>query len=238
MNFVSKHKNIIIFFSIIVFIAFGIAIFLNFTTMSEVEIEGLTAYDKKDFLAKTGYKDSLGNTYIYYLRSKLKEHPDIAFIEKYDVSVENKNKIHISVYENEILGAVKVMSNYFYFNREGVIIATKTELIKGIPLIKGLEFTEVVVGQPLKTQKNTIFESIMDISKVLSKYSLEVSDILYDDSSNISLICGNLTVILGTKVSVDRQLKAVSEIYEKAVLTGGTIDMRNFSDTNTTIILK
>lgn len=211
---------------------------MNFTTLSEVETEGLTSYDDKDFLIKTGYGGSFGNTYVYYFKNKLKAHPEIAFIEKYDVTVINKNKVHIRVYENEILGAVKVMSNYFYFNREGVVIATSPSLKQNVPVVKGLEFTEVVVHKPLKTQKNTLFDGLMDISKLLKKYELEVSEIIYDDTNNVSLISGNLTIILGNKTGYDKQLSAVSAIYENASATGGTIDLRNYSETNTTIILK
>ncbi len=238
MNFIAKHKNIIIFLAVLVFLAFGVAIFMNFTTMSEVETEGLTAYERKEFLKKTGYNDSFGNTYIYYFKNKFKDHPEIAFIEKYEVTIVNKNKVMITVYENDILGAVKVMSNYFYFNREGVIIATSVDRKKDVPLVKGLEFTEVVVHEPLKTQKNTIFESIMEISNLLTKYSIQVSEIIYDDNNNISLVSGNLIIIMGTKATYERQLGAIAEIYERAALTGGTIDLRNYSETNTTIILK
>ncbi len=238
MNFITKYKKLIGFLATVVFLAFGVAIFLNFTTMSEVETEGLFAYEEKEFLKKTGYGNALGNTYIYYLKNRIKEHPEIPFIEKYDVTLVNRNKVKITVYENEILGAVKVMSNYFYFNREGVIIATGTDLKKDIPLVKGLEFTEVIVHQPLKTQKNTIFESIMEISNVLKKYNISASEIINDDYNNISLVSGNLLIILGIKASYDKQLRAISEIYEKASATGGTIDMRNYSETNTTIILK
>ena len=70
------------------------------------------------------------------------------------------------------------------------------------------------------------------------KYDLEVTEIIYEDSGDISLVSGNLKVILGTKATYEKQLSAVKEIYEIASETGGTIDLRNYSETNTTIILK
>ena len=77
---------------------------------------------------------------LFRLRWFLNPDEQIPFIEKVDAELIDRNSIKLTVYEKRIIGCVQVMGQFFYFDRDGLVVESSLRQVEGVPLITGLEF--------------------------------------------------------------------------------------------------
>ena len=157
---------------------------------------------------------------------------NLPFIEKIDAELNDRNSIALTVYEKRIIGCVQVMGQYFYFDRDGLVAESSSRRIEGIPLIKGLEFDNIVLHKNLKVQKASLYNVILNIARLTELYEIDASEIvfLYDDS--VVLHCGETEIRLGKNETYDLALSSVNEILQKLEDKNMILHMENFSEIN------
>ena len=206
--------------------------------VKHVVIEGVNHYSEEEIKEKLFVKPIDRITLLFYLRQKITKEKEIPFIEKLDYEMVDKNTIKIRVYEKLVIGCVEVMGGYMYFDKDGIIVESSNERVDGVPLILGLKYDQVMLHQPLKVQKSTLFDTILDMTKLIQSHKLSVQTIQFNSSYEVTLEANGSVVLLGSRDFYDEQLAALTSILEHAGNKKYTFDLRNYSKDNTTVPAK
>lgn len=232
MNFLTK---LTIACLLLVFIC--IIVLLN-GRVKHVVIEGVNHYSEEEIKEKLFVKPTDRITLLFYLRQKITKEKEIPFIEKLDYEMVDKNTIKIRVYEKLVIGCVEVMGGYMYFDKDGIIVESSNERVEGVPLILGLKYDQVMLHQPLKVQKSTLFDTILNMTKLIQSHKLSVQTIRFNSSYEVTLEANGSVILLGAREFYDEQLAALTSILEHAGNKKYTFDLRNYSKDNTTVPAK
>lgn len=232
MNFLTK---LTIACLILAFIC--IIVLLN-GRVKHVVIEGVNHYTEEEIKEKLFVKPTDHITLLFYLRQKITKDKEIPFIEKIDYEMVDKNTIKIRVYEKLVIGCVEVMGGYMYFDKDGIIVESSNERVDGVPLILGLKYDQVMLHQPLKVQKSTLFDTILNMTKLIQSHKLSVQTIQFNSSYEVTLEANGSVVLLGSREFYDEQLAALTSILGQAGNKKYTFDLRNYSKDNTTVPAK
>jgi cell division protein FtsQ len=111
----------------------------------------------KEIIMKT--KPDSNSIYLY-LKYKYFVKPKIPFVEKVDVDMVNRHSVRITVYEKKLAGCVEFMGEYLYFDKDGIVVESSSKMLEDVPLIKGLKFSEIVLNEKLKIQKDKVNRNI------------------------------------------------------------------------------
>lgn len=215
-----------------------IVLFINFR-LKNVIVEGTTRYTEEEIKNRLITKKTDQITLFYYLRQRFSEPVSIPFVEKVVVSMENRNTIHVTVYEKRVVGCVEMMGSYLYFDRDGIVVESTKDKLEDIPQVTGLRFSKLVLHEKLEVQKEGLFETILNVTKLIEKNELPIDAMSFNSDYELILTSGSAKVLLGRKDFYDEQLAALKNIL---VAAGdkklSSIDMRSYSKNNKNIISK
>lgn len=175
---------------------------------------------------------------LFRLRWFLKPEENLPFIEKIDAELTDRNSITLTVYEKRIIGCVQVMGQFFYFDRDGLVVESSTRRIEGVPLVTGLEFDSIVLHKNLKVQKASLYNVILNLTRLVELYEIDVSKIMFLYDNSVVLECGETEVRLGKKESYDLPLSALNEIMDKLDDKNMVLYMDNYHESNKDITAK
>lgn len=222
-------KKKIILIIVLVFAALLIA-FAVYNHIDTVSIKGCQYYSEDEI------KDSLltgvieKNSVLLYLKARYIGFKDLPYIEKISVKRVNNHQVSIYVYEKPLIACVKYMSQYLYFDKDGIILEASSDKLDGIPCISGLTFSEFKLYEPLKVEEKAIFTSILELSQIIDRYELTIDKIHFNTNNEVTLSVGNIKVYLGKRDFYDEPIAALSEILPDALeqKLKGSIDMENY----------
>ena len=201
----------------------------------EVTVTGNEYYTKEqiaDFVIGDGLKR---NTLYLYVRYNYMEHPEIPFIDAFEVKVDSPSSLTIRVYEKNIVGYVHYLGKNVYFDKDGIVLAKTKELWDGIPCIEGLEVKKVQLYKELPVSKanKKAFGNLLDMTMTLKKCDL-APDKIVCSGSDLYLFFGNKCVNVG-HTNLEERIMQISPILEKLGDQGGTLYLENFNTDNITI---
>lgn len=229
-------KQMLVILSVLALLSAGIWGFNSFR-LKNVTIEGLSRYTKEEFLDKMESKVTLGITPLYCLQDAVAQ-KEIPFVEKYEIEYTDNHTARIIVYEKRVTGCVVVMGRYMFFDKDGIVVETADSPLEGIPVITGLKFDEIVLYKKLKVQKQSLFDTILELTRLTEQKNIVTNEISFDSNYAVTLYLDDITVLLGKRTSYDEQINALSGILESLQGRTGVIDMQNYSKENGEVILK
>ncbi|MFV0342241.1 MAG: cell division protein FtsQ/DivIB [Anaerocolumna sp.] len=216
----------LLLFCVAIFILF--VVIYVFCGLKTVIIEGSTKYSKEEAQELIITKKTDGNTFLFYLRSMYGEKESIPFVDDYDVKILDKNTVKIHIYEKAMIGCIKYMSSYMYFDKDGIIVESSNEKIADIPYIEGLKFSRFVLYRQLEVEKKELFDIILNLTQLIQKFELEVEKIQFNEKLEVTLVSGSNKVLLGKRETYDEQLAELMEILPKA--DNLIIDMKDYEE--------
>ena len=163
---------------------------------------------------------------------------EIPFIEKYEIEYVDSHSARIIVHEKRVTGCVIVMGRYMFFDKDGIVVETSDTKLDGIPVISGLKFDEIVLFRKLNIQKQSLFDTILDITRLIQNKNIVVNEIEFSSNYEVTLYLDNVTVLLGKRTNYDEQINALKGILDSLQGRTGTVDMRNYSKENEDVFLK
>lgn len=209
----------------------------NWFRLKNITVEGLTRYTKEEFQDKIteGVWNSV--TPLFCLSDTVAQ-KTIPFIECYEIEYVDQQTARVIVHEKRVTGCVVVMGRYMYFDKDGIIVESLDYQAEGIPVITGLEFREIVLYQKLQTQKESLFDTILQLTKLVEQQGITVQEIAFDSGYEVTLYIGENIVLLGKKTNYDEAVNALRGILASLEGRTGTLDMRNYSKEQEDVILK
>ena len=229
-------KQMIVILGVLALLAAGIWGYNSFR-LKEITVEGLSRYTKEEFLNKLESDVLFALTPVYCMQDSLVQ-KSIPFVEKYEIEYMDSHTARIIVHEKRVTGCVVVMGRYMFFDKDGIVVETSDSRLEGIPVITGLKFDEIVLYKKLNVQKQSLFDTILELTRLTEQKGIVTNEISFDSNYEVTLYLDEITVLLGKRTSYDEQINALSGILESLQGRTGVIDMQNYSKENGEVILK
>jgi len=205
--------------------------------LKHISIDGLTRYTEEEFKEYLELNFFTELTPVFCVSDEWKQ-KQIPFIEKYEIEYLDKNSAKVVVHEKRVTGCVPVMGRYMYFDKDGIVVESSSERIESVPVIAGLEFTEISLFKKLQIQKESLYDKILQLTRLIESNKIVVEEIAFDSNYEVTLQTGTVTVKLGKRENYDEQVNALQGILAEIELRTGTLDMRNYSKENQDVIFK
>lgn len=213
-------------------------LFAGIFYIKEVTVVGNEHYSNEeivDFVIGEGYRR---NTIYLYLSCKYQKHPEIPFVDDFEVSMDSLDHITIRVYEKNIVGYVRYLGKNVYFDKDGIVVESSEKEIEGVPLISGLYFDQLAMYQSLKVEEPGIFDTILEITQLLTKYSLDPDELHLGNLNDMYLQIKDVRVTLGSGDHMEEKIARVKQLEPDLLDKSGTLDMKNYTNESTHISLE
>ena len=230
-------KLIVVLAALAVLFILGLS-FAGVFRVRQVTVTGNAYYTKEEVVDLLLDEGSLQNTLLVYLRYKYQEHPEIPFIDDFEVTMDSWQSLKIRVYEKNMVGYVRYLGQDVYFDKDGIVVESSTQELEGIPQISGVTFDSLAIHQPLSVEDPTIFDTILSITKLLTKYDLAPDEIRFGAGGELFLQLGDVKVSLGTGENLDEKISRLKQLEGDLKDKSGTLHMENYTDETTHISLE
>lgn len=240
--FKKKKAGIIILLALIILAAvvWGAGYYVIKTyTVQQVYVEGNVHYTKEE-IKEIVMKGAFGNNSLYLsLKYRNKGVKDVPFVDVMDVKVLAPNTIKIIVYEKVLTGYVKFMDTYMYFDKDGYVVESSGVRTVGVPQIIGLDFSYMVVGQELPVEDRSIFNNILNITRLLNKYELRADKLYFGGNGDITAYFGNVKVAFGNDMNtIGDKLMLLPKLLPSLQGQNGTLQMQTYIESDGHYIFK
>ena len=230
-------KLIVVLAALAVLFILGLS-FAGVFRVRQVTVTGNAYYTKEEVVDLLLDEGSLQNTLLVYIRYKYQEHPEIPFIDDFEVTMDSWQSLKIRVYEKNMVGYVRYLGQDVYFDKDGIVVESSTQELEGIPQISGVTFDSLAIHQPLSVEDPTIFDTILSITKLLTKYDLDPDEIRFGAGGELFLQLGDVKVALGTGENLDEKISRLKQLEGDLKDKSGTLHMENYTDETTHISLE
>ena len=231
------RKLIVVLAVLAVLFILGLS-FAGVFRVRQVTVTGNAYYTKEEVVDLLLDEGSLQNTLLVYLRYKYQEHPEIPFIDDFEVTMDSWQSLKIRVYEKNMVGYVRYLGQNVYFDKDGIVVESSTQELEGIPQISGVTFDSLAIHQPLSVEDPTIFDTILSITKLLTKYDLDPDEIRFGAGGELFLQLGDVKVALGTGENLDEKISRLKQLEGDLKDKSGTLHMENYTEETTHISLE
>lgn len=219
---------------VIIAVILGVMNYLLSTyTIENVYVEGNYHYTEEEIKAFV-MEGVLGNNSLYLsMKYKNKGIENIPFVDVMDVAILTPDTIKITVYEKALAGYIKYMNTYMYFDKDGYVVESSSIKTVGVPQITGLSFEYAILGEPLPVEDTSIFNSILNVTKLLGKYSLTADKIYFNPSGEITVHFENVKVSLGNEEArLEDKLMLLPGFLSELSGKSGTLQMEKYNESN------
>lgn len=229
-----SRKKIIILIATIFLIICGIAGVFAMQRISEknIIIEGNEKYTKEEMISFIFRSDWDRNPFVLYYKTKFCKQKVIPFVDEYDVKITSLNSVKITIYEKKIIGYVNYMGSNMYFDKDGTIVESSTEVIEGIPKITGLNFDSIILYEILPVGSDKVFRLILDTTQILQKYRIAVDKIYISDNKEVTLYIEQIKVELGTGEDMNDKIRSLNDMLPNLQGLSGTLDIKKYNTNN------
>lgn len=215
-------------------IIFSVLIAAGIFRVEQVDVTGNSYYTEEEIvdLVMGDYKNSLYLMLQYdYLGGK-----EIPFIDNVEVTLVSPSHIKIRVYEKTMIGYVKYMGSNLYFDKDGTVVESSSEVLEGIPCIKGLKFDTLTLYQPLNVTNEEVFDILLSMTQMMKKYELEPDAItLQKDGTEIVLTFAEVRINLGAGENMDEKASRIRNLLPDLADKSGTLHMEDYTNESTNI---
>ncbi|KIR02103.1 Cell division protein FtsQ [Lachnospiraceae bacterium TWA4] len=139
--------------------------------------------------------------------------------------------IELITYEKNIIGYLKYMGSKMYFDRDGVIVESSNRVLSGIPKVEGIRFKKVILHKAIETEQKSVFQAILTLVQICSKYQMDVKTISYDDKNSFSIELEKITVVLGEDELLESKVSELQDILPELEGEEGTLYLDNYGVT-------
>lgn len=200
-------------------------------TIHTVYVEGNVHYTEEE-IKSIVMEGALGDNSLYLsMKYKDRSIEGIPFVDVMDVSILSPDTIKITVYEKAVIGYIRDLDTYMYFDKDGYVVECSSVKTAGIPQITGLVFDHMVVGEALPVENQEVFGSILNVTKLLNKYELAADKIYFQASGEITLYFGEAKVALGNEPArLEDKLMLLPEFLPNLADRTGTLQMEKYDE--------
>ena len=222
----------------VLLIAAGVFIVMNVFTVENVVVEGNELYSSTQIENMVLNDEYSWNSLYVDLKYRFVDIGEVPFVDTMEVSLDNPHTVHIKVYEKGMLGYLYINSigQNAYFDKDGFVVETSTEVIDGVPKITGISCEEVVLYEKLQLENSDILRDLLNLTQTLKKYNLLPDEIQYDSNMEPVLYYGTIQVKIGSEDNLSQKVVRLSIILPQLDGLSGTLHLETWTPETTDII--
>lgn len=171
-----------------------------------------------------------------YLNDRFGEHKKIPYVEDYDLEFQSPTSVEVIVYEKSIVGYLRYMSSYMYFDKDGVVVDSTNEKLEGVPEVTGLEFGHIALYAPLPVKDSQVFDEVLSLTQALYDYEIEADEIRFGSRNQITLKIGEIDVELGTIDDIGGKISVLHDTLPVLEGQAGTLYLDSYDEANTSMM--
>lgn len=224
---------------LILLIAAGVFIVMNVFTVENVVVEGNELYSSTQIENMVLNDEYSWNSLYVDLKYRFVDIGEVPFVDTMEVSLDNPHTVHIKVYEKGMLGYLYINSigQNAYFDKDGFVVETSTEVIDGVPKITGISCEEVVLYEKLQLENSDILRDLLNLTQTLKKYNLLPDEIQYDSNMEpVLFYYGTIQVKIGSEDNLSQKVVRLSIILPQLDGLSGTLHLETWTPETTDII--
>ena len=122
-----------------------------------------------------------------------------------------------------------------YFDKDGFVVETSSDVIPDIPMIQGINCDQVVLYEQLPIDGDTLKE-LLSLTQTLKKYNLIPDSITYGVDNAPVLAYGSIQVMIGDTTQLTPKIERVSKIMPNLEGLSGVLHMENWTENTTNIV--
>lgn len=220
--------------SVAVVVLAAAVFFFTFFQVKTVEVIGNDHYTEDELKEKILKGSMTSNAILaplFYSKNAAEELP---YIESFNVRRSGRNKLIISVKEKSVVGCIPYLDSYVYFDSNGYFVeGSKTRDTK-VAFFDGIQPKKVVMEEKLPIKK-TVLNTAVALSTIFAKNDMVPDHIMFDDSYEISLLYGDITVQLGKDEYLEDKMTRAIAILPQLEGQKGILHMENISRNSKTV---
>ena len=208
--------------------------FFSYYKVDSVEVRGTSHYTDEEVKKMVLRGPMASNSVLAPLFYSTTKTDDIIYVDAFKVTQLNRSTICISVKEKKIVGCIKYLDSYIYFDRNGIFVEGSQTRDETVPYFDGIQVNKIVMDEKLDIKGDTVLNTAVALSTIFQKNDMIPDHIQFDSSYSISLIYGDITVQLGKDENLEEKMNRVIAIMSKIQGKKGILHMESVStDTNT-----
>lgn len=233
-----RKVQLYIFLTVALIIALAAYIVIEVFTVENVEVEGNEWYSAGQIEEMVLNDEYSWNSLYVTLKYRLIDIGEVPFVDAMEVSLDDPHTVRIKVYEKGILGYlyIPILGQNAYFDKDGFVVETSTNIIPGVPKVTGVSCSEVFLYEKLPLEDESILRLLLNLTQTLKKYELEPEEIAFDEKEGAIVYYGNIRVIVGEEEYLSQKIIRLSQILPKLDGMKGTLHLENWTEETTDIV--
>lgn len=224
----TKKKRYRLYGALVLLLGLAIIVlsFLILFHTQAIEVEG-NEYSSKEEIVQLIKKDKYSfNTVYVWAKYMAGRGEKIPCLEKMEVRIRRPWILQVKVKEKPIYGYREGKEGYDYFDGDGYLIHQDAKQIEQVPVFEGVAWKEMKLYEKVKTDKDQLFEKMLQVSGEMKELGLYPQKIKGEDN-RISLLLGTVWVQLGSSATAE-QIAQIPPILEKLGDQSGTLHLENY----------
>lgn len=234
-----RKRRLIAFLIFLLLLAIAALIVIKVFTVEHVQVEGNQLYED-EMISTTILNDEYSwNTLYVFLKYRFTDVEEVPFIDTMSISMVNPHTLHVTVYEKGLLGYLydSDINQNVYFDKDGFVVETSSEIIDGIPKIEGLSCDEVVLYEKLPIAKG-VRKELLTLTQVLKRNNLIPDSIVYDLEESPALVYDGISIQIGSIELLTKKVERIAKILPELEGESGVLHLENWSEENTNIVFE
>ena len=224
---------------IVGFIIFAAVLFLLspffYVNTDNLQVIGCVDIPREEILARAGIG---GTTRLITLRTDeaRKKIMENLYIDHVDFEKKLPGTLTVTVRERHLCGYVEYeQGKYLYIDGNGRVLEIKSNFTEKLPVVGGLKFTRVRLGEILEVEDAEAFKIMVAYARLFPKYEMSeiVSRIDLSDSANARIIARNIDFNVGGGGSADEKVRTIKAILGNLASTEtlkGFVDLKEIRE--------
>ncbi len=200
--------------------------------ITTITVTGMDFYTGQE-VADSIFETPLERNFFYaWINNRLGKKKSIPFVAGYTLTFNGMSEVQVTVYEKNIIGYVDYMGNHMYFDKDGTIVESSSEVVwEGVPQITGLTFDHIVLYQTLPVEDPSAFTLVLNLSQLVKRYDCAVDKIHFDSNLDITLYMGGIRVILGNMENLEDKVAEAASMLPKLAGYAGELHLEDYDST-------
>ena len=105
-----------------------------------------------------------------------------------------------------------------------------------VPLITGLSFDNVTVGEILPVEDSSVFNTILALTRMIDRYDIQPDYVEFSEDQSMTLHYADVKIALGTDSNLEEKMTRVAAILPKLSGMSGTLHLEGYTEETQNII--
>ncbi len=201
--------------------------------VQKMEVKGTKYTDSNEILRWVQEDQYVVNSIYACVKFKMGDYEKPIYLEDVKMRMKAPWSLVVEVKEKEIVGGILLGSAYAYFDADGLLMLTSTEILENILIIEGVEAESTGLYERLSVDNDKIFQYTVNLSEELEESPLEPDRIVWEDNG-MNLYFGEVRVQLG-RTDFGEKLLQLPPVLKELEGKRGVLHMEYYNEMSTNI---